>query len=93
MNPSLREYDEYGQQRQPAAGNPAAGTPAANGSPLYLIAFRDHSIRAAAAYWLDGRTLRWESMRRAGVPPQRWDAALDAAAAQALRQALDEATR
>ena len=52
-----------------------------------------HDGRPVHRLWLDGRTLRWESMRRAGVPPQRWDAALDAAAAQALRQALDEATR
>jgi hypothetical protein len=55
-NPYLRQYDEYGQEiRQPAIGNSSA----ASGSPLYLIAFRDHSIRAAAAYWVDGRTLHY----------------------------------
>ncbi len=54
-NPNLRQYDEYGQEvRQPSSGNANA-----SGSPLYLIAFRDHSIRAAAAYWVDGRTLHY----------------------------------
>jgi hypothetical protein len=55
VNPNLRQYDEYGQEvRQPAAaGNNS------NGSPLYLIAFRDQSIRAAIAYWVDGRTLHY----------------------------------
>jgi hypothetical protein len=60
-NPNLRQYDEYGQQiGQPAIGNSSGGTSSASsGSPLYLIAFRDHSIRAAAAYWVDGRTLHY----------------------------------
>jgi hypothetical protein len=62
-NPNMRQYDEYGQEiRQPAIGNSSGGNAsAANGSPLYLIAFRDHSIRAAAAYWVDGRTLHYVS--------------------------------
>ena len=62
-NPVLRQYDEYGQelqvpqqQQQPSSGS--------SGSPLYLIAFRDQSIRAAVAYWVDGRTLHY-------VTPQR----------------------
>jgi len=51
-NPNLRQYDEYGQElRQPSASG--------NGSPVYLIAFRDQSIRAAVAYWVDGRTLHY----------------------------------
>jgi hypothetical protein len=64
-NPNMRQYDEYGQQiGQAAMGNSSGGnsygnSSAGNGSPLYLIAFRDHSIRAAAAYWLDGRTLHY----------------------------------
>ena len=42
VQPSMREYrDEYGQSR------------AIN----YLIAFRDGTIRAAIAYWVDGDTL------------------------------------
>jgi hypothetical protein len=57
-NPNLRQYDEYGQEiRQPAIGRSSGGD--GNGSPLYLVAFRDHSIRAAAAYWVDGRTLHY----------------------------------
>ena len=56
VNPVLRQYDEYGQEvRQ----SPAAATGNTNGSPLYLIAFRDQSIRAAVAYWVDGRTLHY----------------------------------
>jgi hypothetical protein len=56
VNPVLRQYDEYGQElRQPSAG----GNGSANGSPLYLIAFRDQSIRAAVAYWVDGKTLHY----------------------------------
>lgn len=52
--PELREYDEYGQEVRPSA--PATSTPA---SPIYLFAFKDHVIRAAAAYWVDGRTLHY----------------------------------
>ena len=52
--PELREYDEYGQEVRPPA--PATSTPA---SPIYLFAFKDHVIRAAAAYWVDGRTLHY----------------------------------
>jgi hypothetical protein len=52
-NPNVREYDQYGQQsnRPAASANP--------GPTLYLIAFRDQSIRAAAAYWTEGGTLHW----------------------------------
>ncbi len=49
--PVTREYDQYGQEIRP----PASGT----GSPLYLIAFKDQSIRAAAAYWVTGQTLHY----------------------------------
>jgi hypothetical protein len=60
-NPNMRQYDEYGQEiRQPAGNYGSAGTSTGgSGSPLYLIAFRDHSIRAAAAYWVDGNTLHY----------------------------------
>ena len=64
-SPAMREYDEYGQEtRRPAAIN----TP-----PIYLIAFKDHSIRAASAYWVDNATLHY-------VTPQneQKQAALDA---------------
>ncbi len=45
--PVTREYDQYGQEVRPA------------GSPLYLIAFTDHTIRAATTYRVDGATLRY----------------------------------
>jgi hypothetical protein len=48
-----REYDQYGQQ----TNRPTS--PADSASPLYLIAFRDHSIRAATAYWAEGGTLHY----------------------------------
>lgn len=28
-------------------------------APIYLLAFTDHVIRAAAAYWVDGKTLHY----------------------------------
>ena len=49
VQPSIREYrDEYGQSR------------AIN----YLIAFRDGTIRAAIAYWVDGDTLHYVTRNR-----------------------------
>lgn len=45
--PMTREYDQYGQEVRPA------------GSPLYLIAFTDHTIRAATAYRVEGNTLHY----------------------------------
>ena len=54
----------------PAAPSPAPREPARSGeqtdnrgeSPLYLIAFRDHLIRPAVAYWVDGSTLHYVDM-------------------------------
>ena len=55
-NSVTREYDQYGQQ----TNRPAA---TANAGPtLYLIAFRDQSIRAAAAYWTEGAMLHWVTL-------------------------------
>ncbi len=53
VNPITRERDQYGQQtdRSTSATNSAP--------PIYLIAFRDHTIRAAAAYWAEGGTLHY----------------------------------
>ena len=54
-SPSTREYDEYGQEtRRPAA---------VNAPPVYLIAFKDRSIRAASAYWVDGGTLHYVTLQ------------------------------
>src|SRR5207248_2118906 len=59
-NPVVREYDEYGQP----VGQPAAAfSGSSSGSPLYLIALRDQTIRAAAAYWVDGKTLHYVTLQ------------------------------
>lgn len=50
--PMTREYDQYGQEVRPA------------GSPLYLIAFKDHTIRAAISYRIDGNTLHYTTPER-----------------------------
>jgi hypothetical protein len=52
-NPVIREYDQYGQQ----TNRPTAQ--ADSGPPVYLIAFRDHSIRAALAYWVQTGILHY----------------------------------
>ena len=46
-HPVTREYDQNGQEIRPP------------GSPLYLIAFKDHTIRAATSYRVDGTTLHY----------------------------------
>jgi len=51
--PVTHTYDEYGQE---------VGSSASNGSPIYLIAFQDHTIRAAASYWVDGSTLHYVTL-------------------------------
>ena len=58
--PVMREYDENGLE-MPSAG-----------SPLYLIAFTDHTIRTAVSYRVDGQTLRYMTPER-----QDQDAPLD----------------
>jgi hypothetical protein len=50
--PAAREYDQ--------SGNGSS----AGGSPIYLVAFKDRVIRAAVAYWLDGRTLHYVTLQR-----------------------------
>ena len=61
-NPVLREYDQYGQQiAGPAAGGPGAMSGPAT-PPVYLIAFRDHTIRAAVAYWVEGNAVHYVSL-------------------------------
>ena len=57
--PATRAYDQYGQQVQPGASAPAAPS----GSPIYLIAMKDQTIRAAASYWVDGRTLHYVTLQ------------------------------
>ena len=63
--PGLHEYDQYGQEVAPPASLPSAGTatgPGTNGSPIYLIAFKNKDIRAAAAYWVTGQTLHYVTL-------------------------------
>ena len=62
--PVIREYDQYGQEIAPSG--PSSGTSAdaarsapSGGAPVYLFAFKDNVIRAAAAYWVDGRVLHY----------------------------------
>jgi hypothetical protein len=57
--PEMREYDEYGQEVQPSASAPPSSAAA---SPIYLLAFKDHVIRAAASYWVEGRTLHYVTL-------------------------------
>jgi hypothetical protein len=49
-NPVVRNYDEYGQEIKPPSGGVA---------PIFLLAFTDHVIRAAEAYWVNGKTLNY----------------------------------
>jgi hypothetical protein len=58
VQPAMRTYDQYGQATQPAASATAP-----SGSPIYLIATKDSAIRAAAAYWVDGRTLHYITLQ------------------------------
>jgi hypothetical protein len=53
--PATQTYDQYGQQVRPAA--------TAGSSPIYLIATKDQAIRAAASYWVDGRTLHYVTLQ------------------------------
>ena len=57
-----REFDQYGQEITHSAAAPAsASAPGldSGGSPIFLIALKDHSITAAAAYWVEGSTLHY----------------------------------
>jgi hypothetical protein len=37
----------------------SGGSPNSSGAPIYLIALRDHTIHAAAAYWVEGSVLHY----------------------------------
>ncbi len=62
--PPTRGYDEYGQPFGPPPAQPApmASTNPPASSPVYLIAFADHTIRATAAYWVEGATLHYVTL-------------------------------
>ena len=58
VTPVIREYDQFGQEVRPSGGSSAST------SPIYLIAFNDHTIRAAASYYVEGRTLHYVTLDR-----------------------------
>jgi len=65
-NPVMRDYtgESSGVQVYDAPGREAASNANDDGTDYYLIAFKDHSIYSAFAYWVDGDTLHY-------VTPQR----------------------
>jgi hypothetical protein len=65
-HPVMHEYDQYGQEiKSTDAGGASSNSAssAGNGSPVYLIAFQNHTIQAAAAYWVDGKTLHYVTLQ------------------------------
>jgi hypothetical protein len=54
----IREYDQFGQE----INRQAAPAVAESGSSVVLIAFTDHTIRAAAAYWVEGSVLHYVTL-------------------------------
>lgn len=59
VQPVMRTYDQYGQEVGPST--PSTG--ASGNSPIYLIATKDETIHAAAAYWVDGKTLHYVTLQ------------------------------
>jgi hypothetical protein len=57
-NPVTHEYDQYGQEVR--GGAPTSGRAS---SPIYLFAFQDHAIRAANAYWVEGKQLHYVTLQ------------------------------
>ena len=50
-DPVVGQCDQYGQEIKSSSG--------AGDSPIFLLAFTDHVIRAATAYWVEGQTLHY----------------------------------
>jgi hypothetical protein len=61
-NPAIHEYDQYGQEIRGGGSSGSSGGARAS-SPIYLFAFQDHAIRAAAAYWVEGKTLHYVTLQ------------------------------
>jgi hypothetical protein len=62
-SPMIREYDQYGQEMRRGGGDySGGGAVASGGSPVYLIAFKDHTIHAIAAYWITTNTLHYVTL-------------------------------
>jgi hypothetical protein len=62
----IREYDQFGQENRDQFGqeNRPTGGSSVPGSPTFLIALNDHTIRAAAQYWVVGKTLHYVTLER-----------------------------
>jgi hypothetical protein len=61
--PVIRNYDQYGQEVPPGVSTAPLAPPSSSGSPIYLIATKDQAIRAAASYWVVGRTLHYVTLQ------------------------------
>jgi hypothetical protein len=60
VQPAMHTYDQYGQEVRDRAPSSASSS---GRSPIYLIAAKDQSIRAADAYWVDGKTLHYVTLQ------------------------------
>jgi hypothetical protein len=58
VTPVIREYDQFGQEVRPGGGGSSAST-----TPIYLIAFTDHTIQAVASYYVEGKTLHYVTLQ------------------------------
>jgi hypothetical protein len=58
--PTAGGYDEYGQPVAPAPAPAPTSEPGR--SPIYLIAFKDHTIRAAESYFVSGNALHYVTL-------------------------------
>ena len=58
-NPVIHEYDQYGQQINGGSGGLNTGN---DGSPVYLIATKDHTIYAALAYSVTGSFMHYTTL-------------------------------
>jgi hypothetical protein len=58
--PSIHEYDENGREIYPSTADRTADR--SDASPIYLIAFKDHVIRAASSYRVQGMTLHYVTL-------------------------------
>jgi hypothetical protein len=58
-------YPSTGPQPPPAAGvnAPQPGDPLGPAQNYYLIAYKDHSVYAVLAYWLEGNTLNYVTVQ------------------------------
>jgi hypothetical protein len=69
ITPAQPEIREYGTRSEPRS-EVSNSTQLSSGPTIYLIAFRNHSIRPALAYWTKGDSLYYLSLdhRQRTVP-------------------------